>query len=86
MYSKLHYKDKVEPRTKELIKQTRDQNEGALPMGGAMTCMKQALGEIFSQESDSVINEVREKIAEEARLKAESRALPMQERTAEHFL
>ena len=86
MYSKLYYEDKVKPRTTELIKQTRDENDGVLPVGGAMTCMKQALVEVFSQEPDSVIDEVKGKIDEAARLKAESRALPAHKRTPEHFL
>lgn len=86
MYSKLHYKDKVEPRTKELIQKSRDANEGILPPGGAITCMKQALDEVFNEESDSVIDDVKEKIAETVRMKKESRELPAQERTPEHFL
>lgn len=87
-YSKLHYGERVRPRTRELIAELRakPENNGKLPKGGSLSCIKQALNEIYgSEEADSTRDEVLEKIAEKIKLKEESN-LPMEERTPEHFL
>lgn len=85
MYSKMHYEDKVQPRTQELIQSLRDKNMGKLPSGGSLACVRQALKEVYSTEPESTREEVLEKIAEHAKFK-EERKLAQEERTPEAFL
>lgn len=89
MYSKMNYEDKVQPRTHELIQLLRDkpENHGKLPKGGSLTCIRQALKEVYEDEDepDAVREKVLARIAEHVKLK-EERNLAAEERTPESFL
>lgn len=50
-----------------------------------LSCIKQALDEVFDKQPQDVRLEVKEKIVEKAKLRKENDELPIGERTAEHF-
>lgn len=87
MYSKMRYEDKVQPRVHELIRELQAKNKGDLPKGGSITCIRQALKEVYEDEDepDAVKEEVLARITEHVRLK-EERNLAAEERTPESFL
>ena len=85
MYSKMHYDEKIRPRARELIQLLRDKNEGKLPRGGPLACVKQATKEFLEKETDLTKEAVQQKITDHVKLQ-EERSLAQEERTPESFL
>ena len=74
MYSKMHYKEKVAPRTAELIQELKAKRGGKLHRGETLACVKAALDEVYGSENQDKKSEVHTKIAERARALKESKS------------
>ena len=81
----MHYEEKIRPQTQELIQSVRDENEGKLPKGALLACIKKATKEILEQETDANKDAVTQKLADHVKLQEEKK-LPPEKRTPESFL
>lgn len=94
VYSKLHYEEKIKPRTRELMDELISKNNGKLPPGGSINCIRKATNEYYAGEESEgdVMDEVRDKKAEDAEAKQKAReaansdADPTPEEYARHVI